>query len=595
MSKEDFDFDFEAETEENFIVNQIKELLHKYKNILIFFGSPLVFSAIPIFLGTPLSKILFIILLMLAYLFFRVIPIGVVLTIPVVMMPLFRFSSIKNMSDAYMSLEFLNCMAVFIVSITMTRWHIPRQVALLILFHIGTSPLRLLFGFMTTAWLMSMFVTSHNVVCILLPFANDILEEKVIANNEEMAIQQAAEGQRSIVTPRMRRERERRKERIEKQNQQLKKAIFVSISHACLVGQMSSLNDKSNLLNFSLFKRLLSSEESSANVSVGQLPWLLYILPTSIILLLLLWMWLVFFFFGLREFFRRKVTRRHGMSLEANLRFKVKMLPSLTFPQKSAIVIYVLLIIGFATREQHFFPTKSVGLTRPGRFHEVFISTLLAAIAFTWPVENIFNMKNWSLMPQANTANIKHDSTLMTWEYVVNAFPWKVFLVYGGVELISRCLTDDAKAHTEIAKWLIKRQSFQESDKIMWPDAKVSFLLISCLSEFCGMKNHIVYTIAYTVWSQDRCYMLHPLLFLYPASALEKSKFAFPFQDDNMIFIFSAQYVQISDLIKSGLGSKIITIIVILITFSFYGWYILKKSGIPLLGLCQTQYNRTKI
>lgn len=89
--------------------------------------------------------------------------------LPLVLFPLLGVSSMKEVAPNYMNHIIFLFVGGFILAFAMERWNLHKRIAFKIILSMGSSPARILLGFMLASYLLSMWIMNTATVMMLLP------------------------------------------------------------------------------------------------------------------------------------------------------------------------------------------------------------------------------------------------------------------------------------------------------------------------------------------------------------------------------------------------------------------------------------------
>ena len=130
-----------------------------------FFLVPLIFLWLVLFTdlapGKPeVTYTLAVAVLMAGWWITEVIPLAVTSLLPVVLLPFLGVMDGKDVSSAYFNHVIFLFIGGFIVALAMQKWELHRRIALKIMLYTGTSPKRVLLGFMAATAFLSMWISN---------------------------------------------------------------------------------------------------------------------------------------------------------------------------------------------------------------------------------------------------------------------------------------------------------------------------------------------------------------------------------------------------------------------------------------------------
>lgn len=95
--------------------------------------------------------------------------------LPLAVLPLTGAQSVQDSATAYAHPLIFLFLGGFIVALALERWHLHKRFALAVLRIVGTSPRRLVGGFMISAAVMSMWITNTATTIVMLPIALSVI------------------------------------------------------------------------------------------------------------------------------------------------------------------------------------------------------------------------------------------------------------------------------------------------------------------------------------------------------------------------------------------------------------------------------------
>ncbi|WP_312715839.1 SLC13 family permease [Corynebacterium flavescens] len=103
------------------------------------------------------------------------IPLAATALIPLAVFPLFGVAGIKDVGSPYASATIFLFMGGFLIALALQRWNIHRRMALAVVKIVGTSPKRLVLGFMLATGFLSMWVSNTATAVVMLPIGVSVL------------------------------------------------------------------------------------------------------------------------------------------------------------------------------------------------------------------------------------------------------------------------------------------------------------------------------------------------------------------------------------------------------------------------------------
>ncbi len=103
------------------------------------------------------------------------IPLAATAIFPVVFFPLLGILSVQETAGVYFNSIIFLFLGGFMIAIAMEKWNLHKRVSLLIIKSIGGSPGAIIFGFMISCLLMSMFISNTATTLMMLPIGLAII------------------------------------------------------------------------------------------------------------------------------------------------------------------------------------------------------------------------------------------------------------------------------------------------------------------------------------------------------------------------------------------------------------------------------------
>ncbi len=179
-------------------------------------------------------------------------PLPVTALLPIVLFPALGVAEIDNVVPPYANDIIFLFMGGFILGLAMQRWNLHKRFALRIVLAVGTSPVRLIGGFMIATAFLSMWVSNTATTVMMFPVALSVLTLVTQLGN--------GRGDPNFAT-----------------------ALMLSVAYAASIGSLSTIIGTPP--NAFLVGYL--SETHGIDIGFGQ--WMLFGLPISIVFLIIAW------------------------------------------------------------------------------------------------------------------------------------------------------------------------------------------------------------------------------------------------------------------------------------------------------------------
>lgn len=192
---------------------------------------------------------------------FEVIPLAITALLPVVLLPLLGISDGKTVSSAYFNHIIFLFIGGFLMAIAMQRWNLHKRLALKILRFTGTTPQRILLGFMLATAFLSMWISNTATAMLMVPIAMSVVGK--LEELHEGFTKHSASG------------------------------IMLGIAYSASLGGIATLVGTPPNLSFARIYHIMFP--MAPEISFAQ--WMLFALPLSVVMLAVTWLYLKTMFF----------------------------------------------------------------------------------------------------------------------------------------------------------------------------------------------------------------------------------------------------------------------------------------------------------
>ena len=143
-------------------------------SLLIFFAI-LAIPVDPAILAPGAKAVAAVTVLMVLFWVTGVIPLEATALLPLVLFPLLGVLSPVKVAESYGNEVIFLFLGGFIIAMSMQRWNLHRRIALYIIRLVGTSPRRLVLGFMVATAFLSMWISNTATAMMMIPIAVAII------------------------------------------------------------------------------------------------------------------------------------------------------------------------------------------------------------------------------------------------------------------------------------------------------------------------------------------------------------------------------------------------------------------------------------
>ncbi|MDZ7372598.1 MAG: SLC13 family permease [candidate division KSB1 bacterium] len=436
----------------------------------------------------------------------EVVPIAATSLVPLLLFPLFGVMPLKRVGASYGDPNIFLFMGGFFMAVAMERWGLHRRVALHIVRVVGTSPRRVLLGFMCATAFLSMWISNTATAMLMLPIAM-----AVIRHVEEFVRQGALEDDAGFKT-----------------------AMMLGIAYAASIGGIGTLiGTPPNIILVASFRKLFPEA-----AEVGFAQWLSIGLPLVVLFIPIAWIYLTYV--------GCKVRLREIPGGRELIEEQLRSLGRMRREEASVLIVFALMAIGWIWRaDLHLgslvIPgwTTLVGLGE--RVHDATVALGAALLLFLLPGEG--------------------SKPLLDWE-TAGRIPWGILLLFGGGIALA-----DGFAETGLARWI--GEHLTRLGDLPGPVMViVTAALLVVLTEFTS--NTAIATIFMPILAATAVAIgENPLLLMIAGTVAVSLAFMLPVATPPNAIVFGSGYVRVSQMLRIGVVLDILGIaLVVLLIYS---------------------------
>ena len=349
------------------------------KNIVALIITPVMFIVTVLFVdlepGRPeITYTLAIAILMAVWWITEIVPLAITALIPVVFFPLFGVMDGKSVSSAYFNHVIFLFIGGFIVALAMQKWNLHRRIAIKILTFTGSSPARILLGFMFASGFLSMWISNTATAMMMVPILLSIISKLGDYLDKK----------------------------------QLKKysiGLLLGVAYGCSIGGIATLVGTPPNLSFARIFQIMFPEAPEISFSA----WFLYAAPISFVFFVITWIYLY-------QRFKPKIDKQKLKNVEFKSQYKE--LGKVSFEERAVFIVFVSLAILWLTRNglalgTFEVPGWSALLKTPKYINDGTVAVAMAIILYFIPSKS------------------KESSRVMDWN-TTSRLPWNIVLLFGG-------------------------------------------------------------------------------------------------------------------------------------------------------------------
>lgn len=459
--------------------------------------------------------------------------------LPMVLFPILGVDTFKNAAAPYASDTIYLFMGGFILALAMQKWNLHTRIALGIVLLVGTSPRRLVAGFMIATGFMSMWVSNTATAVMMLPVGLSVLhlvskltgkdnELKQIDVNQmdEVARQGTQGGFASAVIHKGKDVVSQIKDKTAAYTSNFGIALMLGIAYAASIGSLGTIiGTPPNAL-------LVAHMKNEFGIEIGFGEWMLMGVPLSIIMLIVCWALLVYVLFkpeiseipGGKEVIHQEYKKLGAMSRAEWLVGGVFVLAALCW-----------IFLGFIFKH---YGIKVASL-------DSVIAMSVAVLLFIIP------------------ANSNHER-LIDWD-TAKKLPWDILILFGGGLALSAQFSK-----TGLSLWI----GHQVSALGFMPIILIILIVTALVIFLTEITSNTATAAAFLPVIAGVAIGLgyegeNIMLFTIPVALAATCAFMLPVATPPNAIAYGSGYVRISDMIKAGLWLNIIGIFLITLTIIF--------------------------
>ena len=195
-------------------------------------------------------------LLMATWWISEALPIAATALLPIVLFPLLDVMPLGQATSAYANPMVYLFLGGFLIAMAMQRWSLHRRIALHTIRLVGTSPRRIIFGFMLATAFLSMWISNTATAMMMLPIALAVIAHRESGEDKGFST-----------------------------------ALMLSIAYAASIGGVATLiGTPPNAI-------LAGVLQEQTGIVIGFAEWMQFALPLSVAMLLMTWLYLARFVF----------------------------------------------------------------------------------------------------------------------------------------------------------------------------------------------------------------------------------------------------------------------------------------------------------
>lgn len=297
------------------------------------------------------------------------IPIPATALLPLALFPLLGVMNSKQASAPYANHLIFLFLGGFFIAIAMEKWNLHKRIALYIIKLVGTSPNRIILGFMISTAFLSMWISNTATAMMMVPVAMAIIKQsaEIIKKNNPHGIN-TEPGKFNFGT-----------------------ALMLSIAYAASIGGVATIiGTPPNTI-------LVGLIESMYHKQIAFSDWMLIGVPLATVMLFISWIYLTKFAL------KPEISELPGG--RKTILEEVRKLGKITSEERKVLIVFIFVAVSWIVRG--FIQTGSQMM------HDSTIAVIGAILLFITP------------------ADFKKGIFILDWE-AAKKVPWDIILLFGG-------------------------------------------------------------------------------------------------------------------------------------------------------------------
>lgn len=440
------------------------------------------------------------------------IPLAATSLLPLVLFPLANISTGKDIAPYYINSVVFLFIGGFLIALAMERWDLHRRIALRIILLVGSSPARLVLGFMIATAVLSMWISNTATAIMMLAIGLAVIKQAEESFGRERTTSLSA-------------------------------SLLLGIAYASSIGGIATLvGTPPNLALVRLFEVAFpGAAAADYHISFGQ--WMLFGLPLSVILLFAAWLVLT------QICFRSK----GDLQLEPHaIRDQYRSLGRMSREEVTVMVIFVSTALLWVFRSDlslgtFVLPGWARLIPNGKGIDDGTVAIAMALLLF--------------LLPSGRRGGV---SGRILDSAVFAKVPWGIVLLFGGGFALAQGFQSSG-----LSNWIGAHFVGMENAPD-WVLVGAISTLITFLTELTSntATTEMILPVLASIATAAK---IHPLMLMVPAAIAASCAFMMPVATPPNAIVFASGRIRILDMVRAGLLLNVIGVVVVTALFLLIG------------------------
>ncbi|XP_062275313.1 solute carrier family 13 member 2-like [Scomber scombrus] len=575
--------------------------LWRYRNYIVIVLTPLLLLPLPLIIPTSEAKCGYAIILMALYWCTECIPLAVTALLPVILFPMMGIMESGEVCIQYLKDSNVLFIGGLLVAIAVEHWNLHKRIALQVLLIVGVKPSLLMIGFMSTTAFLSMWISNTASTAMMLPIANAVLQqlcdteaEAEERDHDQPAAKDGLENQGfemgdikeknnkelirkdssinvevSVWSP----EAEHRRLEREQKYLKLSKGMSLSVCYAASIGGTATLTGTTpNVILKGQIDELFPDNGGIINFE----SFFGFSFPNMVLMLALSWLWLQFMFLGfnLKKSFGCGTNKAGDKEAYQVIKDEYKRLGRMSFAEGCVLVIFMLLVLLWFTREPGFIPGWATVLFNKDKTYvtDGTVAILMSALFFCIP-SNLPRCCKKSEDGRPGPLP-KLLPPLLNWDIVHEKMPWNILLLLGGGFALAHG-SEESGLSVWLGESLVPLQSI--------PPFAISILLCLLVAMFTECSSNTATTTLFLpiLASMATAIKIQPLYIMFPCTISASLAFMLPVATPPNAIAFSYGNLKVMDMARTGFILNFVGVITTNIAINTWGVALFQLNTFP--------------